>query len=54
MKKQLFFLLVAAFLINSVLALDCQYTEIENYDIFEEGLYTIKGDYIGAPLEFND
>ena len=36
MKKQLFFLFLGLFLINSVLALDCQYTETENYEIFEE------------------
>ncbi|MBU0958488.1 MAG: hypothetical protein KKB31_00950 [Nanoarchaeota archaeon] len=54
MKRKLLFLLLSLFLINSVLALDCQYTETENYDKFEEGLYILNGDYIGAPLEFND
>jgi hypothetical protein len=55
MKKQLLlFFFLGLFLINSVLALDCQYTETENYDIFEEGLYSLNGDYIGAPLEFED
>lgn len=54
MKKQLFFLFLGLFLINSVLALDCQYTETENYEIFEEGLYNLNGDYRGTPLEFED
>lgn len=54
MKRQLLFLLLGLFFVNSVLALDCQYTGNESYDIFEEGLYNLDGDYIGAPLEFKD
>ncbi len=54
MKKQLLFFFLGLFFINSVLALDCHYTETENYDIFEEGLYNLNGRYIGAPLEFKD
>ncbi|PIN71801.1 hypothetical protein COV77_00085, partial [Candidatus Pacearchaeota archaeon CG11_big_fil_rev_8_21_14_0_20_30_13] len=54
MKKQLLFFFVGLFLINSVLALNCQYTETEKYTEFGTWIYNSDGDYFGEPLELKD
>lgn len=54
MNRLFCFLFLSIFLTNFVFALDCQYTETENYEVFEEGLYNLDGEYMGYPLEFKD
>lgn len=53
MKKQLFFLFLALFLINSVLALDCQYTKNESYEVEEEWFY-FDSEFEGTNLNMNE
>ncbi|MBU2616089.1 MAG: hypothetical protein KKC19_03220 [Nanoarchaeota archaeon] len=53
MKKQLLFFFLALFLINSVLALDCQYTKNESYEVEEEWFY-FDEEFEGANLNVNE
>jgi len=53
MRKVLFIIFVSLFIINSVSALDCQYTGIENYSEDEEVFY-YNGDEIGRNLNLSE